>query len=108
MKKSNTFSPLAEGILEGLNEALVHSKGESSNTRSTIIYVPNCKEIREKLNLSQSEFSKAYNIPLATLQGWEQGRRVPDATASAYLRSIAKYPNEVREAQEEHSAISAM
>jgi Predicted transcriptional regulator len=108
MKKDKALSPLAEGILEGLNEALEHSKGNTSNTRSTIVYVPNCKEIREKLNLSQGEFSKAYHIPLSTLQGWEQGRRLPDATASAYLRSIAKYPKEVRTAQDEESAAIAL
>ena len=36
-------------------------------------------------------------IPLATLKGWEQGRRHPDATASAYLSVIARLPSEVRE-----------
>ena len=33
------------------------------------------KAIRESLNLSQSEFANRFNIPLATVQNWEQGRR---------------------------------
>jgi hypothetical protein len=33
--------------------------------------------------------------PLPTLKGWEQGRRHPDAPAAAYLRAIAKRPNEI-------------
>jgi putative transcriptional regulator len=48
--------------------------------------------------MSQSEFAEAYHIPLATLQGWEQGRRVPDATAAAYLAVIAKLPREAKAA----------
>lgn len=102
MIKNKILSPLAEGILEGLNEALAHSKGDKSKTRKTTILIPNCKKIRESLKVSQNEFAKTYHIPLTTLQGWEQGRRLPDATASAYLRSIAKYPEEIRAAQEEH------
>lgn len=33
------------------------------------------KELRESRELSQSELSKASNIPIATLQNHEQGRR---------------------------------
>ena len=33
------------------------------------------KEIRSKLNLSQTEFSKTFNIPLRSIQNWEQGYR---------------------------------
>lgn len=35
------------------------------------------KELRLKVNMSQSAFAKEFHIPLATLQQWEQGRRVP-------------------------------
>ncbi|MDR2858679.1 MAG: hypothetical protein LBV50_12665 [Novosphingobium sp.] len=38
----------------------------------------------------------AYRIPLATLKGWEQGRRQPDATASAYLGVMAHLPEAAR------------
>jgi putative transcriptional regulator len=48
--------------------------------------------------LSQQAFSNAYHIPLATLKGWEQGRRQPDAMASAYLSVIARLPAETKEA----------
>lgn len=33
------------------------------------------KEIRALTNLSQSEFSEKYKIPLATIRHWEQGQR---------------------------------
>ena len=49
------------------------------------------------LGLSQQAFASAYRIPLATLKGWEQGRRQPDATASAYLSVIAGLPDAARD-----------
>lgn len=33
------------------------------------------KEIRERSGLTQKQFSQKYNIPVDTLQNWEQGRR---------------------------------
>jgi hypothetical protein len=49
--------------------------------------------------VSQSKFSDTYNIPLPTLKAWEQRRRHPDATAAAYIRTIALFPKETRRAQ---------
>jgi putative transcriptional regulator len=46
--------------------------------------------------MSQQAFANTYRIPLATLKGWEQGRRQPDATAAAYLSVIEKLPHEAR------------
>jgi putative transcriptional regulator len=43
-------------------------------------------------------FARTYRIPVATLKGWEQVRRHPDATVSAYLRVIERYPKEVEQA----------
>lgn len=33
------------------------------------------KDIRKLTKLSQTQFSKKYNIPLPTLRHWEQGQR---------------------------------
>jgi putative transcriptional regulator len=64
----------------------------------TRIEIPDVKEIRRGLRMSQGSFSVAYRIPLATLRNWEQGRRQPDAPAAAYLLAIKRRPKEVREA----------
>lgn len=37
----------------------------------------NIKEIRYKTGLSQREFSNLFNIPVSTLQKWEQGESSP-------------------------------
>src|SRR5208337_5447255 len=94
------MSPFARDILEGLHRALAHAKGKPTpGTVEHVIVVPDVKAIREGLGLSQSEFSDTYNIPLPTLKGWEQRRRNPDATAAAYIRTIALFPKETRRAQ---------
>ncbi len=72
----------------------------SSNVqlRVHVVPVPNVRAIRQKLGMSQAEFAAKYRIPLPTLKNWEQGRRQPDAPASAYLQAIARRPNEISEA----------
>lgn len=52
---------------------------------------------REAAGLSQQEFARRYDIPVATLRDWEQGRRTPDTTAKNYLRLIARDPDWVAE-----------
>ncbi len=66
--------------------------------RVRVVAVPDVRAIREEPHMTQDEFAASYGIPLATLKGWEQGRRRPDATAAAYLSVIAKLPEEARAA----------
>ena len=89
----------ASDIFEGLKGALAHAQGRPlPGTRVHTVHVPDVKAIRRQLKMSQSEFAKTYRIPVGTLQNWEQGLRLPDATAAAYLTVIARYPKTVREA----------
>jgi putative transcriptional regulator len=60
-----------------------------------LIKLPNVKKLRERLELTQEEFSATYRIPLGTLRDWEQRRKYPDAPARAYLTIIAKNPEAV-------------
>ena len=93
---------MAKGILAGLNEAIAHVKGEPNNVRSAVYEFADAKAIREKLGLSQSEFSKAYGIPVQSLRHWEQRRHHPDRTASAYLWTIEEFPDQTRAVQQRH------
>jgi putative transcriptional regulator len=54
--------------------------------------VPKVKRLRLSQGLSQAGFAKKYQIPLRTLQEWEQGRSEPDQTTQAYLKVIAAKP----------------
>ena len=66
--------------------------------RVTKVEIPDVKAIRRSLRMSQQRFAAAYDIPLPTLKNWEQGRRLPDAPAAAYLFAIKRRPKEIREA----------
>ena len=60
--------------------------------------VPNPKEIRAKLRLTQEQFARSFQLPLGTVRDWEQGVRAPDSAAKNYLRVIAKNPQAVLDA----------
>ena len=55
----------------------------------------NPRRLREQLGLTQEEFGAMYGIPVGTLRDWEQRRKMPDATARAYLRVIERDPKAV-------------
>jgi putative transcriptional regulator len=54
--------------------------------------------VREKTGLSQTEFASRYGFNPRSLQDWEQGRRMPDSAARAYLLVIANNPKAVEAA----------
>jgi putative transcriptional regulator len=60
--------------------------------------VSSIKRTRWRLGLSQTEFAKAFGIPVGTLRDWEQHRRKPDLAARSYLEVIAREPEAVRRA----------
>jgi putative transcriptional regulator len=60
-----------------------------------LVRIPNPYKMRQRLNLTQEQFAAAYRIPIGTLRDWEQGRKIPDATARAYLQVIERDPETV-------------
>jgi putative transcriptional regulator len=92
------MSKFGKDLIESLSQALGHAQGKKTAARVHAVMVPDVRAIRRRLKMSQLEFAKAYRIPLATIQNWEQGRRQPDAPAAAYLHVIAKQPRQIREA----------
>lgn len=62
--------------------------------------VPNPKEIRKQLRMTQAQFARRFQLPLGTLRDWEQGVREPDSAAKSYLRVIARNPQAVLDALE--------
>jgi putative transcriptional regulator len=54
--------------------------------------------IRDKLHKSQSEFAQMIGVSVATLQNWEQGRRVPQGPALALLQVAKANPRAVERA----------
>ncbi len=91
------MSSFGQDLIAAMEEAAAHAQGTGKVARVHTVEVPDVRAIREGLGLSQQAFANAYRIPLATLKGWEQGRRQPDATASAYLSVITKLPQQARD-----------
>jgi putative transcriptional regulator len=59
--------------------------------------IVNTHRLRRRLGMTQKAFAETYRIPVGTLRDWEQGRKIPDATARAYLTVIARNPEAVAE-----------
>lgn len=46
------------------------------------------RELRMQTGLSQSKFASMFNIPVATLKDWEQGRRKPPIYVISMIKTI--------------------
>jgi putative transcriptional regulator len=90
---------VGESIIQGMNEAIAWTRGESTNARVTLVHVPevDVRKVRIKMGLSQSEFATKFGLPPATLRNWEQGRSRPDAPTRVLLAVIAKHPEAVED-----------
>lgn len=96
---NENISSIDFGIIQRLQETITNANSESINDiKKSVVYNIQPQKIRQQLNMTQSQFAKAFGIPIRTLQGWEQGRRKIDMTTASYLRIIAKFPNEIQNA----------
>jgi putative transcriptional regulator len=85
-------------LVESMQQAARHAAGKKvRGLRVSRVELPEVKTIRLSLRMSQTHFAAAYRIPLLTLKNWEQGRRMPDALAIAYLLAIKRRPKEMGE-----------
>ena len=90
---------VGERIIEGLEQAIAWTRGESENVRVTLVHVPDIdvRKVRTKMGLSQSEFATKFGLSPATLRNWEHGRSRPDAPTRVLLAVIAKHPEAVED-----------
>jgi putative transcriptional regulator len=98
--KPEKLSRVGRDVLDGLELALAHARGEIT-LPERYIEVPDpvdVKAIRAKTGMSQSEFACRYGFSVRTLQDWERGRSQPPSAARAYLIVIDRNPNAVAQA----------
>ena len=50
------------------------------------------RRVRNRLGLTQQEFSRRIDVPLDTIRNWEQGKRCPTGAAKALLKVLDKAP----------------
>ncbi|MBU1054454.1 MAG: helix-turn-helix domain-containing protein [Proteobacteria bacterium] len=87
-----------EKLVASIKEAGEIKAGRSTASRTYEIGPPEIKIVREKLNVSQSEFALMIGVSIRTLQNWEQGRRKPEGPAKALLRIASRNPSAVLDA----------
>ena len=84
-------------LLASVREGGKILRGEAEASRSFVVDKSHVdvKAIREKYELSQSQFALLLGISVKTLRNWEQGRRTPEGPARVLLQIAAKHPDAV-------------
>jgi putative transcriptional regulator len=88
---------VASGIRRGLEQAIAFMDGTAdvSKYRVHIPHEIDTRRIRTKLGMTQAQFAREFGFSVDTLRHWEQGRRMPDGAARAYLKVIDHAPKAV-------------
>lgn len=60
--------------------------------------VPDVRQVRAGLGLTQAAFAERFGLSTRTVQEWEQGRAVPDQPARVLLKVILEAPETVARA----------
>jgi putative transcriptional regulator len=88
-------------IIEGLQEAVAHARGEQTGTRVSVVHVPrsiDIRALRERLGMTQEQFALQFGFSLGTVRHWEQGCRYPVGSARVLLKVIEYSPDAVKAA----------
>lgn len=95
---------MSNRLVESMKEAVAYARGdlkkgkESKHRAIKAISIPedvNPRAIRQKLRMTQEEFSARYGFNINTLRNWEHNRRHPDQAVLAYLYAISKNPEQI-------------
>ena len=85
-------------LVESIEEAGKIRKGLAKPSRVFRYRPLDIKRIRNRLHVSQAQFSLMIGVSKSPLQNWEQGRRQPEGPAKALLRIVDKRPQAVLDA----------
>ncbi len=89
----NTFG---DDLIQSLNEALSHARGEGP----AIVHAPTAapREVRKQARLTQSQMASLMGMSLSGYRKWEQETRRTSGPAATLLRVIQREPDAVRRA----------
>jgi putative transcriptional regulator len=98
--KTATPNPVAASVRRGLEQALAFASGAAapSDVRVHVPPTVDVRATREKLGLTQEQFAGRFGFSINTLRHWEEGKRVPEGPARAYLQVIDRAPETVERA----------
>jgi putative transcriptional regulator len=86
-----------ERVMRGLEDAATYARGEADLTKYRV-HVPasvDVAAIRAKLGFTQEAFAARFGFSKGAVRDWEQGRKVPEASARILLKVIDKRPDVV-------------
>jgi len=88
---------LAREIEDGFRQAGAILRGAAKPSRVTRVDADrvDVKKLRERMDMSQSQFAAMLGVSIDTLQNWEQNRRQPKGPAHSLLLVAKAYPREV-------------
>lgn len=85
-----------EHFAYGLNSYVDHKTGRRPlREDSVLIPVPDVKEIRTAMSLTQRDFAERYGLSLSAVRNWEQRKRTPEQAVALLLQLIKKYPEKI-------------
>ena len=89
------MSTFGDDLIQSLNEALAHARGDGS----AIVHAPVVpREVRMKVNLTQAQMAPLMGMSLSGYRKWEQGTRRVSGPAATLLRVIEREPEAVKRA----------
>ena len=115
---SGSKKGLGAEIIEGLQQAVAHQRGELADVRvkrvsfsarhAEVAPAPSytrerIAQLRERLQLSQPVFAQALNVSPETVRAWEQGKREPDGAGLRLLQLADEHPSWVMESVQTRS-----
>ena len=89
------MSTFGEDLIQSLNEALSHAKGEGPAVVHARV-TP--RGVRRQAKLTQAQMAPLMGMSLSGYRKWEQGTRRVSGPAATLLRVIQKEPEAVRRA----------
>ncbi len=105
MKDVRKRLPVADQIPKGLEEAILHAKGEIT-LKTTTLEIPDpapevgadeVTKLRLASGMSQAVFAKLLNVSTKTVQSWEQGARKPSQAALRLIQVFRRNPGSLLE-----------
>ena len=89
------MSTLGNDLIQSLNEALAHAKGEGP----AIVHAPvTPREVRKQAKLTQAQMAPLMGMSLSGYRKWEQGTRRVSGPAATLLRVVEREPEAVKRA----------
>ncbi len=82
---------LFSGLVEGLEEALAHAKGNAAADtleRKRSLPVVDVAAIRSSLSMTQKTFAAVLGVSRRTVEAWESGKSTPTPTAKKLMHLI--------------------